>query len=633
MKLVKVGEPEVIIYPDSSIASELIESAKDFVTELHFKHFQNINVAPEDEYYLYLNDGSDNFLGIFIIKQVKKNLESPNMFTYDVIAEGYLSKTKNIFEEHDYGQSYDGEIIKHQFELSGLGINTDNVDNIELYNTYSTLNKSLFQVLNELSKGGKAFWLTPDNKLYFKKYDDLNMFKTFTDNDILDWGRVGKDSSDIVYRVVIRGATVGGKQIIAQTTKEGVSEQDAERYKLVVNDSSISDYMVALSKAQSILAEKQNVMNQVEFEVLGTTELLDLHPGMKIHLNSSTWGIDEDLQVHELVKKIENGLFIVRISAGNPLPRLETSVSYIDENLRQVIRSLAEAQRQAAAYVLSEPVEVAVRMSPIEPDSYSDSIKIDLMSEKITLKDNTVEGWFKVRWMPDRATFLTWRSIVWDADEKEGSIQVDVEDERGNTLLQNVSTPLSLEPYPPNMDFAESLTEEWGWSNGTLQNSFSAVFGTFSMKFVRENLTQEAWFKKKFSPLDFSNNAPRFIFFSLISSATGNIKIRLYSYENSYFERTLVIDTALKWIDYLIPVKLNEWSQVNSPTASRIEAAGVYMPADSNIQFMFIDAFRFEKLVCEPVVLKFTLSRPGTAYEPPEVRKMYLTYMIGGVWV
>ncbi|MEM3646526.1 MAG: hypothetical protein QW334_00075 [Thermofilum sp.] len=633
MKLVKADNPDIIINPDSSVPVELVESGKKNTTELSFRCFQNIELAPEDEYYLYLNDGSDHFLGTFVLKQVKKILSGPGVFKHDVTAEGYLSKARNIFLEHDFGQSYDGQIIRFLFEESGLNVDTANVDDIELFNTYSSLGKSLFQVLNELSGSDKVFWLTPDNKLYFKKYADLSVFKTFTDNDVLDWGQVGKDSSEIVYRTVVRGATVGGKQIVAQATKEGVSEDEAEKYKLVISDSSITDYTVALSKAQSILAEKQEALNRVEFEVLGTVELLDLHPGMKILLNSDLWNIHETLQVYEVIKKIENRVFKIRINTGMQLPRLETSVSHVDEDLRQVIRSLAELQRQAPTYVLPEPVEVSIKMYLIAPDEYSDTVKIDLMNERITLKDDATQGWFRVRWMPDRATFLSWRNIIWEANAKEGSIQVDVEDEFGNVLFQNVSTPLEIETYPPTMDFAESLVSEWKCSNGALQNSEVAVFGTFSMKFIRENLTQEAWFKKKFPPLNFNINPFRFIFFTLISSSTGDAKIRLYSYENSYFERTFTIDRANYPIDFRETIRLNEWSQVNSPTASRIEAVGIYIPADSNIQFMFIDAFRFEKLVCEPVVLKFTLTRPGTAYEPPEVRKVYFSFISGGVWV
>jgi hypothetical protein len=507
------------------------------------------------------------------------------------------------------------------------------VDNVKLYNAYSTLNKSLFQVLNELAQGGSVYWLTPDKKLYFKKFSDLPVYRIFTDNDVLAWGRVGKDSSEIVYRVVVRGATVGGKQIIAVATKEGVGEEEAEKYKLVVNDNSITDYSVALNRAQSILAEKQDVMNQVEFEVLGDNSILSLRPGMKIRFNSTLWNMDETMMVYEVVKKVENQVFTARVSAGTGLPGISTVIKSIDENLRQVVRNLVEAQKQAAAYVLSEPVEVAVRMSPIEPDEYSGGIKVDLVNERITLNDDATSGYFRVKYMPDRATFLAWRNIVWDADAKNGSIQVDVEDELGNTLFTNVSTPLELEPFPPTMDFCESLTQEWKWSNGTLENSFSAVFGTFSMKFVRTSLTQEAWFKRLFNPQDFSVNPPRFLFLSMVSSAAGDVKIRLYSYENSFFERTLTIDAALKWLDYRVPIRLDEWSQVNSPTASRIEAVGIYIPADSNIQFMFTDAFRFEKMVCEPVVLKFSLSRPGIGVSPPEVRKMYFTYLIGGVWV
>lgn len=633
MKLVKTDDSNIIIYPDASAPSELVETGKDSVTELGFKYFQGSEMNPEDEYRLYLNDGvTEHFLGTFVVKQVKKNLVPPDRFSYEVKAEGYLSRTKNIFLEHDYGQSYDGQIIKHQVSGTALEINTDNVDDIELLNTYSSMNKSVFQVLNELTQGDKVFWLTPDNKLYFKKYSDLPVSKTFTDSDILAWGRVGKDSSEIVYRVVVRGATVGGKEIVATATKTGVSEADAEKYKLVVSDSSITDYDVALKKAQAILTEKQDIANTVEFEVLGTADLLSLHPGMKIHLSSSLWGIDEDMRILEVRKKIEDRVFKIRVVAGTPLPSLVSSVNYIDENLRRVIRSLAEAQRQASAYAVSEPLEIAVRMQPIEPDEYSPGIKIDLVGERVTLKDDATQGWFKTRWTPDRATFLAWRSINWEADENEGSIQVSLEDALGNTLFQNVSTPFDASPFPPTMDFAESLVSEWKYSNGSLENSSNAVFGSFSMKFIRENLTQEAWFKKMFPPQDFSVNAPRFIFFSLLSSAAGSLSIRLYSYENSFYERTFQVDTAMKWLDFLIPIRLNEWSQVNSPTASRIEAVGIHVPADSNVQFVFIDAFRFEKLICEPVILKFALSRPSVSAAAPEVRKLYLNYMVGGVW-
>lgn len=631
-KIIRVNNPSEIYYARSDKGVQVKEGGSDVATEVQFDYVGSgsESIIQEEDYYVYFYDGTDEYkIGRYVIKKVVKKWWSAGKFIYEVTMEDYLGKLKNAMIERDFGSSYDGEIIKVLISLSGLSIDTTNVDNIDLYNTYSSQGKGVLQVLKELAGSDKVYWIDENLNLYFKSYSGLSNYRTYTDSDILAWGKVGKDSTEIVYRVKIYGAIIGGQEIYAEVTKSGVSEDDANRYCLTVIDRNITDTVHAKERAQSLLAQKQDVLTQVEIEVLGDK---DLRPGYKITMNSSIWNINDAFRVLEVNKKVEKRIFKLRITAGSSTTENATFADKIDEKMRQVIRSLTEIQKLSATEALSEPTEIMDKDEPIEPDYYDAGIVVDMLDEYVTLTSGSLSGIFKIGNTPDRETFLCWRRLSWEFDVKEGSVQVDVIDARDIILFSNISSPFLLIPFPANMDFAESLPSEWSVDNGTLANSRNAVFGTFSMKYARINLSQEGSFRRNFTARNMIN-AYRFLHFNLLTDAIGSLEVRLYTTPWDYYKRTFSADKALEWLDFLVALDIGtSWTAVGSPSMSSIAGVGFYVPAASTAQFVYADGFRFEKMICEPAILKFTLSRPAAGNAAPQVYRVYWNYEIGGVW-
>jgi len=617
------------VVPSSLFPFEMKESGVDRVTEVSFSYISSSGAELEagSSYTLYYYNPAEHNLGSFVLTKKEKRFHSKGLFRVDVTAENKLGLLRSIMIERDFSSSYDGEIIKFLLEKTGLGINTTNVDNVHFYNTYSTAGKNLLQVLKELASSDCVFWLDGDY-LYFKSYDSQSVYTTLTDSDIYAWGRVGKDQSQKVYRVELHGAIVGGKEIFAQATKEGVSESDAELYKIVLNDKSITSVAQAQERANAILSEKMNAAYQVEVSTAGD---INVHPGFKVTLNSTTWGINETLRVLEVNKKLENGIFKNELKLGTyRLPSIEDIVKELDEQMRSVMYSLSEVRKMAIRSILAGgSLEVVRKYIPIEPDELTAGVSVDVGNEYATLATGYTSGDFKVRFGITKDVFLGWRSISYDASEREGSVQVDVEDERGNVLLSDVPSSMDLVPYPPNGDLAESLPSEWTSSNGTLANSFNAIYGTYSMKFLRTDLNSEALFYRNFDSEDLSSY--RYLCFSLMTDYDGDYEVRIYTNPWNYYKRTITVASG-GWRDYVLRLNMSEWTAVGSPSLSSVRGVGLYIPQASTMSYAFIDAFRFEYLLPEPLVFHFYLSRPSAGALAPLVRSLMVGYKIGGVY-
>jgi len=616
------------IAPDLMVrnsGTEQIASAEAKTKDTHFTISQLFEC--EDEFDIYI--GSTK-VKRFLLKNVKQKIDVPKLKIISWTFQDHLAWFKGFVIDKDYGTSYDGEIIKDLVTLSVLSIDTTNVDSINQYTTYTAGDKSALTIMQEFASAADAiFYLNASDYLYYKAKSGLSVIKTVTWSDVLEFGEITTDATELVYKVKVMGGVVGGRQIYVERTKVGISEDVAQLYTHVVSDPTITDWKYAEELADSILDDRQNPKAQLRITVEGD---LTVYPGAKVALNLTEIGYVDDYYVVEAVHRVKGGIFLTELLVGHYVPRISLDVATLYERQRVIDRSLTQA-REA---ILSQLSLEAGELSDYEP-AYSmietlTNTEVNLTSaeEKIVLTAGSTTGSATCLLSPSRESFQFWRDVAWRSDVKEGAITVNLLDSRDNTLYSNITSPLDLYPYPGNLDFAECLSSEWTTTNCNVFNSISAIFGTYSLRQAAATGTER---KAKYPFTDtISGNDYRYLTFQLYAPVTGTLQVRLHS-GAGYYQQTILVTQIDSWEEYVINMTVGDWSVVGSPTGwTSLEAIELILPSAYTGSYVFWDSIRFEKVRYETLKIVFALTRVSAGLASPEIYERVYNYSSGGVF-
>jgi len=627
-KVVRVSDSWQVPNVDGLSLERSVEAK---LASLTFPYLNDTELAKNDVIDVYFDFYTGSWVKVFrgVVSDIDRSGERMKAVTVSARDVLYRMRRGNVAKS--YSLVTLGDIVKDVVTIYGLGLDTTNVQDIMSIDKVNLAdNPPLSQIMSLCDAGDALLWVQADNKLYLVPRGSGSIVGSLTESDVRAFrsSKKGGESSE-VKEVVVKGGTFQGNLIeeIAYDPTATLEERQLSRVLFYRPD--IDDPALAKQFAVSALNRYKSTSLDVEFEPMTPA---DIYAGTRLTVNFPTFGISSTLDVLNSRYDYQGGKLTQILSLGqiakkdvNPIAEVFSRVAVL-ERARETVAELVSAQLVAAPNALMD-VDF-----PIDPDEMT-NVGRDRTDDCIKLLSGQISGSFIIRYDPPREEFLAWDRIAWEHFVEEGSASVSLLDATGATIRSGLSSPLDLIPYPPDLDAAEWLPGDWGTINATsIENSYDAVFGTYSMKtvFPVGGVARGCYFPfTKNMALDLSQF--RVLRASFEVDGESSIEVRLHTDDSNYFKKQTVAISSNKWEPFCFPLDQSEWASVGSPNWNLISYVAFIVPAsDTSVLALFVDGVRFERLANEQVALKFDLSRPSADKVSPRVRSITWEVLVGG---
>jgi len=628
-KVVRVSDSWQVPKVDNLSLERSVESR---IATLTFSHVGDTELSANDEVECFLDFYTGSWTKVFrgIVTGKKGSGERLKALQVSARDKLYALRRGNVAKAYSFVTF--GDVLKDVISIYELGFDTTNVQDITLLDKANLADAPPLQGIMALCDSTDALlWLQADLRLYLVPRGSGTIVGSLTEDDARAFLSSDVNVEKEVKEVVVKGGTFQGNPIYEAAYDEGATAKERQLARVVFYRPDIDDPALAKQFAKSALYRYKSATTTVELELMSPA---DIYAGTRLTCNFPTFGINTTLDVLNSRYDYMGGKLVHTLTLGHLSKKDVSPVAEILSRIAVLERARETVADLVSAGLVASPNALTDIDFPIDPDESVDCYR-DRADDCQKLISGKTTGHFIVRYDPPREEFLAWDRIAWELFEEEGSVSVSLLDVTGATIRSGLTSPMDLLPYPPDLDAAEWLPSDWGMIEATsIENSYDAVFGTYSMKtvFPTGGVARGCYFPyTKNMALDLSEFRVLRAQFEIDGESA--IEVRLHMDDSNYFKKQTVSIPPTDWTAgrFCFPLDQSEWTAVGNPNWNNINYVSFIVPAsDTSVLALFVDGVRFERLSNEQVALKFELSRPSADKVSPRVRSITWELLVGG---